>query len=185
MIRRIGRLASLALIVVTGADGAQGAAARPVRHPPAPYRHARGFDAFGYYFPSEREQVGRGRLDDIAIGQLRDFSAWERGRRSRAHSPVMAEFSDVSSPTHRNELGQEVHRITVRVLADSYRVAPGDFSFTGHDPRLGRVTVSGRIDAAALARAREGGRRDPVIFAGVAFAGEHDRNVSFTWFGGD
>ena len=189
MNRRIAAAAALAgaalALIQPLRLGGEGASARPIRHPPVRFSHMKSFEAFGYYLPRGGARVGRWRLDDVAIGQPGDFAAWERGRRSLNYAPVMLEFSDMTSPTFTNELGQEVRRVTVPVLPDSYRVRPGEISFSGHDRRLGVVILSGYLDGAALARARSGGSEERVIRGGLQFAGERIRNIAFTWFGGD
>ena len=163
-------------------------AARP---PPPPraavgrFVHAPGFEVFGYYIPSHSSRVGPYQLDNMSLGAPAEFASWERGQRSATYAPVMLEFSDVRSPMATNELGQEHHTIQIRVLPDSYRVAPGFLEFRGHDRRLGQVVFSGGIDARALARAKHRNVPELVVRGGLEFSGQHDRNVSFTYFAGD
>jgi len=159
---------------------------------PAPtsskFTHAAGFDASGYYMPTSEVRVGRYKVDSIDIASPADFAAWERGRRPKTFAPVMLEVSDVTSPKATNELGQEFHTVRIRVLPDSYRVAPGYFEFRGHDTKLGLVIVSGAIDAAVVRRAKRAGPNaaaNLAITGGLEMAGERIRNVSFSWFGGD
>jgi hypothetical protein len=163
--------------------------AAPAAEPAAStFVHAKGLDMFGYYMPTSETVVGRYRLDSIDIGQPSDFTAWERGERSKTNAPVMVMVSDVTSPKHTNELSQEYHEVQIRVTPDSYRVEPGYFEFTGHDAKLGRVMISGGFDAKALARAKQAGPnvdQATVITGGMEFAGERIRNISFFWFAGD
>ena len=189
MIARIAVAALGAAVLGAALAPAQSADAHP-RHEAAPARftHAKGFDASGYYMPTSEIRVGRYKLDSIDVADPAEFAKWERGQRSATFAPVMVEVSDTKSPKHVNELGQAFHAVRARVLPDSYRVAPGTFEFTGHDAKLGRVIVSGAIDAAVVARARRAGpnaRANTAVTAGLEMAGEHIRNASFSWFGGD
>ena len=151
----------------------------------AAFVHPRAFEVFGYYLPSSKPRVGPYQLDDLSMGGPEEFAAWEAGRRTRTYAPVMLEFSDVRSPMATNEQGQRYHTVRIRVLPDSYRVAPGFVEFRGHDARLGQVILSGGIDAAALARAKHSNMPLTVVQAGLEFRGQRTRNVSFIYFAGD
>lgn len=163
--------------------------AAPAKAPPAkaarPFSHAAGIDYFGYFIPGNPVTVGRWKLDAVSLGDPDEFRKWERGQRTRTYAPVMLEFFDTRSPQVENELGQQVHTVRVRVLPTSYRVAPGTIEFTGQHPVLGRVVLSGALDTAAIARARQGNEQRTAIRAGVEFRGERFRNVSFNYFAGD
>ncbi len=143
---------------------------------------------FGYYMPTSKTVVGHYRLDGVDVGEPSDFAAWERGERSKTRPPVWVMASDMNSPVHTNELGQEVYDVQIRVAPDSYRIEPGYFEFTGHDPKLGQVMISGGFDAKALARAKAAGPNgdiETVITGGMDFAGDHIRNISFFWYAGE
>ena len=149
------------------------------------FSHAPGLDPFGYYLPRRQVRIGRYQLDHLHLGSARDFSDWERGRRTRTYAPVMLVFSDVRSPMVANELGQRVHTVQLRVLPEAYRVAPGDIRFRGRDRRLGEVRLDGRLDADALARAMSGGVNTVVVTGGLQAGQTPFRDLSLTWFGGD
>lgn len=189
MIARIAVAALGAAVLSAVLAPVQPAAAKPrPAAAPTKFAHASGFDASGYYMPTSETVVGRYKLDSIDIASPAEFAKWERGRRSATYAPVMAQVSDVRSPKATNELGQEFHTVRIRVLPDSYKVAPGFFEFRGHDAKLGSVIVSGAINAAVVARAKRSGPSaapNTAITGGLEMAGERIRNVSFSWFGGD
>lgn len=152
--------------------------------------HAPGEDLFGYYFPTRPVQIGDYRLDHIHIGGAMEFATWERGERTEAYAPVMLEFSDVTSPLSTNELGQEFHQRSVRLLPTAYRLGGGDFRFVGHHPAIGHVQIDGMIDLTQLAAERDGdgrpeGEAAAVLTTAAQIGPEAFRNLSFFWFGGD
>ncbi|MDZ4318672.1 MAG: hypothetical protein U1A07_07490 [Phenylobacterium sp.] len=154
------------------------------------FTHAAGEDLFGYYFPTQSVQIGDWRLDHIHIGGAMEFAAWERGERTETYAPVMLEFSDVTSPISTNELGQEYHERSLRVLPTAYRLGEGDFRFVGRHPDIGDVRIDGMIDLVQLKAERDTGGRSQAEAAALlktsAQVGpEAFRNLSFTWFGGD
>lgn len=154
------------------------------------FTHAAGEDLFGYYFPTQPVQIGDYRLDHIHIGGAMEFAAWEGGERTETYAPVMLEFSDVTSPISTNELGQEFHERSLRVLPTAYRLGEGDFRFVGRHPDIGDVRIDGMIDLAQLKAERDTGGRSqaeaaPVLKTSAQIGAEAFRNLSFTWFGGD
>lgn len=154
------------------------------------FTHAEGEDLFGYYMPTQPVQIGDYRLDHIHIGGATEFAAWERGERTETYAPVMLEFSDVTSPVSTNELGQEFHQRSLRVLPSAYRLGGGDFRFVGRHPAIGEVQIDGMIDLAQLTAEREGGGRSEgeaasVLTTAAQIGPEAFRNLSFFWFVGD
>jgi hypothetical protein len=154
------------------------------------FTHAAGEDLFGYYVPTQPVQIGDHRLDHIHIGGAMEFAAWERGERTETYAPVMLEFSDVTSPVSTNELGQEFHERSFRVLPTAYRVGEGDFRFVGRHPLIGHVRIDGMIDLARLEAERaQGGlsqaEASPLLKTSAQIGPEAFRNLSFVWFGGD
>ncbi|MBU2135249.1 MAG: hypothetical protein KKA45_03520 [Alphaproteobacteria bacterium] len=154
------------------------------------FTHAAGEDLFGYYFPTQPVQIGDWRLDHIHMGGAMEFAAWEGGERTETYAPVMLEFSDVTSPISTNELGQEFHERSIRVLPTAYRVGEGDFRFVGRHPQIGDVRIDGMIDLAQLKAERDRGglsqaEAAPLLKTSAQIGPEAFRNLSFVWFGGD
>lgn len=152
------------------------------------FTYVKGEDLFGYYMPTQEVQVGNWRLDHIHMGGPAEFAQWEGGERTDTYAPVMLEFSDVTSPKGTNELGQEYHEVTARVLPTAFKVGGGDFRFAGSHPQLGEVRVDGTYDPAELARIRSagpGGDAAPILRTGTMIGQTPFRNLSFFWFGGD
>ena len=121
------------------------------------FQHDASFDAQGFYIPAEPIKVGALALKQVAFGAPSDFKQWEAGEREAVFGPIILQFEDESSPTATNELGQEVHQITVRVLPTAYRVFPAAISFRATDPKLGEIGFVGAIDQATLNSARDNG----------------------------
>lgn len=154
------------------------------------FTHVAGEDLFGYYLPTQPVQIGDYRLDTIHIGGEMEFAAWERGERTETYAPVMLEFSDVTSPLMRNELGQDYHAKTFRVLPSAYRLGEGDFRFLGRHPEIGDVQIDGTLDLAQLALERSSGglsqaEAAAVLQTSAQIGPEAFRSLSFVWFGGD
>ncbi len=69
-----------------------------------------------------------------------EFTTWARGEQTAAYAPVMLEFPDVTSPVSINELGQECHERSLRVLPTAVRLGDGDFRLAGHHPGNGELS---------------------------------------------
>lgn len=154
------------------------------------FTHAAGEDLFGYYIPTQEVRIGDLKLDHLHIGGETEFQAWARGERSETYAPVMLEFSDLSSPTVTNELGQVVHTKTVRVLPSAYKLGQGDFRFVGSHPEIGDVRIDGTIDLEQLNAQRldanvAAEEAQPVLRAAAQIGPEQLKTLSFYWFGGD
>lgn len=170
------------------------AAAGPTEAAVAPgltgFEHKAGEDLFGYYMPTQAVQVGDYRLDHIHIGDAAAFSAWEAGDRTETYAPVMLEFSDVTSPKMTNELGQEYHANTIRLLPTAYKLGEGDFRFVGSHPDIGLVVIDGMLDLDQLAAERASNglpetEAAALLRTSAQIGPEAYRNLSFYWFGGD
>ncbi|WP_340645277.1 hypothetical protein [Phenylobacterium sp.] len=165
----------------------------PASDTPAPdsavtgFSHAKGEDLFGYYIPNTEVKSGTWKLDNIAILDEAEFAKWEAGDTAGPAGPVMFEFSDTSSATSENELGQTVYAKRTRILPTSYRIGGGDIQVTGTDVTLGQVTLDGTIDMAALKRARATGpgAKETILRTGLMIGSTPFKNLSFNWFGGD
>ena len=154
------------------------------------FTHAAGEDLFGYYIPTQEVRIGDLKLDHLHIGGETEFQAWARGERSETYAPVMLEFSDLSSPTVTNELGQVAHTKTVRVLPSAYKLGQGDFRFVGSHPEIGDVRIDGTIDLEQLNAERldanvAAEEAQPVLRAAAQIGPEQLKTLSFNWFGGD
>lgn len=169
------------------------APAQPAAETPAPaaavtgFSHVKGEDLFGYYIPSSEVKVGTWKLDNIAILTEADFAKWEAGDTAGPAGPIMFEFSDTSSATSENELGQTVYAKTIRILPTSYKIGGGNIQVTGTDVTLGQVRLDGTIDVVALKRARAAGpgANETILRTGLMFGSTPFKNLSFNWFGGD
>lgn len=151
------------------------------------FSHVKGEDLFGYYIPSTDVMIGTWKLDNIAIMDEAEFAQWEAGKTAGPSGPIMFEFSDTSSATSENELGQTVYAKTVRVLPTSYKIGGGNIQVTGTDVTLGQVRLDGTIDMAALKRARAAGpgANETILRTGLMIGSTPFKNLSFLWFGGD
>lgn len=162
-----------------------GAVAPPT--PAAGFSHEATVDQSGYYMPVSETKIGNWRLDHMFMGQKFEFTAWQGGTRSGTFGPLMIEFSDTSSPTQTNELGQVGHTVRSRVLPTSYTVTDDRVRFAGRSAELGEVTFDGRLDAGALATARRNlGGGEAAVLTGTLTVGERTlTGQSFRWYGGD
>lgn len=154
------------------------------------FTHVEGEDLFGYYIPTQEVRIGELKLDHLHIGGPTEFQAWARGERSETYAPVMLEFSDLSSPTVTNELGQVVHTKTLRVLPSAYKLGDGDFRFVGSHPEIGEIRIDGMLDLDALNAARLDANvgaeePQPVLRTAAQIGPEQLKTLSFFWFGGD
>ncbi len=153
------------------------------------FSHVKGEDLFGFYIPNTEVKIGAWKLDNIAILDEAEFAKWEAGETAGPSGPIMFEFSDTSSATSENELGQTVYAKRTRILPTSYKIGGGgDLQFKGTDVTLGQVQLDGTIDMDALKRARAGGpggQAETVLRTGLSIGGQPFKNLSFNWFGGD
>ena len=179
---------------VTPGPGGFVAPVEPATETPAPaagvtgFSHVKGEDLFGFYIPNTEVKIGTWKLDNIAIMDEADFASWEAGETAGPSGPIMFEFSDTSSATSENELGQTVYAKRTRILPTSYKIGGGNIQVTGTDVTLGQVQLDGTIDVAALKRARAGGpggEPETVLRTGLMIGGTPFKNLSFIWFGGD
>ncbi|MBP8245872.1 MAG: hypothetical protein KAX56_03310 [Phenylobacterium sp.] len=165
----------------------------PAAETPAPasavtgFSHVKGEDLFGYFIPSVDVKVGTWKLDNVAIMEEADFVKWEAGDTAGPAGPIMLEFSDTSSPTSENEMGQTVYAKTTRILPTSYKIGGGKIDVTGTDVTLGQVHLEGTLDMAALKRARTTGpgAQETVLRTNLTVGSTPFKNLSFLWFGGD
>lgn len=192
---RVGLICGMAALALAGCERAKAPEpAKPAeaRAAPAPgaatvegFTTQPGLELFGYYMPKSEEVVGQLRLGHLHLGSQREFDEWSAGRRSGGYAPVMLEFDDTRSPRQVNELGQQVHAVRERVLPDAWRVTETEVAFVDSHPRLGKVSFQGRLDPAALARAK-GGDAEAVVLTGRLTVGEVTiSGLKFSWFGGD
>lgn len=142
-------------------------------------------DLFGYYMPTTEVVVGPWRLRHLHVGSVAEFDEWNAGRRSGTYAPVLLQLDDTKSPKTVNELGQEVHTRTERVLPDAWRVTETEIAFVDEHPRLGHVTFQGRLDRKALDKVRKDGGEGVVLTGALTVADRTFPEVAFTWFGGD
>lgn len=165
----------------------------PAVETPAPasavtgFSHVKGEDLFGFYIPNTEVKVGTWKLDNIAIMDEAEFTQWEAGNTAGPSGPIMFEFSDTSSATSENEMGQTVYAKRTRILPTSYKIGGGNIQVTGTDVTLGQVRLDGTIDVAALKRARTTGpgAQETVLRTSLTIGSAPFKNLSFNWFGGD
>ena len=201
MTLRILAVATAALLAACSQPEEQSSAETPAPAAPAEataqtaselsgFTHVEGEDLFGYYIPTQEVRIGDLKLDHLHIGGETEFQAWARGERSETYAPVMLEFSDLSSPTVTNELGQVVHTKTIRVLPSAYKLGEGDFRFVGSHPEIGEIRIDGMLDLDALNAARLDANigaeePQPVLRTAAQIGPEQLKTLSFFWFGGD
>ncbi|MDO9338049.1 MAG: hypothetical protein Q7T61_16765 [Caulobacter sp.] len=161
-------------------------AASSARPPVTGFAHSGNFDNAGYYMPTRDLRVGPWQLKTIGVGAISDFSAWEQGDRTSTFGPILLEFDDTSSPLKPNDLGNEVHAVSVRVLPSGYATDGKTLRFAGLDPRLGPVTFEGAFDPAAMAEAKAQGASEAAVLTGILQVGEtRIDNARFTFFAGE
>lgn len=202
--RRFKLAVSTALIALAlGACERKAAAPEPAASPPATerapsapapaaigagsFQHQGDFDVQGFFIPEKPVRVGSLKLRHIAFGAPSDFTQWEAGARESVFGPIVLYFEDEASPTNTNELGEDVHRVAIRVLPTAYRVFPGAISFRATDPKLGEIGFVGAIDARALAAAQAAGPGDSrVVLTGTLRIGQATfADTRFNYFMGD
>jgi hypothetical protein len=152
------------------------------------FTHDKGADLFGYFLPASEVKVGSWKLTALSVGSEDEFAKWEAGQRTATYSPVMFEFEDVTSPLKANELGQQVHTRSVRVLASAYAISGAKLAFSGQDPAVGPVAFSGVIDLAALKASKAAGPNGgpaTIVKGDLKIGAASFNGLAFTWFGGD
>lgn len=163
--------------------------AAPEPEPAAPvagFHHSGNFDAAGYYMPTQTIRVGSWELQQMGVGAVSDFAAWEQGDRTSTFGPIVLEFADTSSPMQVNELGTETHAVRARILPSAYSMDGKVLRFAGRDPKLGAVTFEGTLDAAAMANAKAQGASEQPVLTGVLTVGDNTyANTKFTFYAGD
>lgn len=154
---------------------------------PAGFAHDPDFDAAGYYRTATPVQSGIYRLNQLSVGAPSDFAQWEAGKREGIYGPIILQFDDMTSPTQANELGADVHAVTLRVLPTSYRLYPGEVNFAADDAKLGKVTFDGKFDQAVFADAHKTGTSgDATVLTGDLSIGDQTvRDIKFVFWAGD
>lgn len=156
--------------------------------PAAAFRHDPKVELAGYY-DTDTIRVGKWELTLLNIGEPSDFAAWEAGKRTENYGPIFLEFDDVTSPTAENELGQTYHKISIRVMPDSYSFDGKQVLFRAKDAQLGDVVLELSPDLAAyktaLAVAPDGGDAPPVFTGSLRIGAKRFSNLSFLYDPGD
>lgn len=162
-------------------------AAAPVApNPAAGFSHEAGFDAVGYYTTQSNVKAGAWRLTQMGVGAPSDFETWEKGDHNSTFGPILFEFENEAAPTATSETGAEGHGGRIRVLPDSYALDDQQVSFTGHDPKLGAVSFTGKFDKSALIEAKAQGSSQTAVLTGTLKIGDKTfDHVSFSYFVGD
>jgi hypothetical protein len=188
---RIAAAAALCcLIVLTGCNRSEkresAGAPATAPAPPIGFQHEPGFDAQGYYRPSQAITVGNLRLSRIAVGAPSDFAAWEGGEREAVFGPVVFEFEDQTSPLEDKENGER-HTVRAEVKPLAYLVGPGRFAFHGKDDKLGEIDFEGAFDTPALAQARANGASEdkPVLTGQLSVGAQKFTGVKLEYWAGD
>ncbi|MBX3479544.1 MAG: hypothetical protein KF842_04025 [Caulobacter sp.] len=157
-----------------------------VAAPVTGFHHSGNFDAAGYYMPTQPVRVGAWELQQMGVGAVSDFAAWEQGDRTSTFGPIVLEFADTSSPVQTNELGNETHAIRARILPSGYSMDGKTLRFAGRDPKLGEVTFEGTLDTAAMASAKAQGASEQPVLTGVLRVGDVTyANTKFSFYAGD
>lgn len=165
---------------------AQPPAPKPAETALSGFHHSGTSDNSGYYLPAAEVRAGNWKLNHMAVGAISDFAQWEQGDRTSVFGPILLSFDDTTSPTAPNELGGEAHTVNVRVLPSAYQTDGRTIRFAGQDAKLGKVTLEGRFDAAALAAAKAEGAGGQAVLTGDLTVGDRKfANVTFTFFAGD
>lgn len=154
---------------------------------PAGFAHDPGFDAAGYYRPSNNIIINNHQLDHIAVGAPSDFAGWEKGEREGVFGPIWLEFNDVRSPRETNELGAEVHTVRLRVTPQAYALSSNAIAFKGSDPTLGEVVFEGRFDEPTFAEAHKSGSsgNQKVMIGALKLGTNTIVGQGFTYWAGD
>lgn len=151
------------------------------------FSHEISQDVSGYYMPTTPVGAGTWRLTNISILPQSDMAAWEGGQRSDVYGPIMIEFDDTASPTGVNELGQQHHMVTARVLPEAYEITDTRVRFRGRSPNVGMVTLDAELDGDALGLARRnlGSSEGPVLTGTLTVGDRTFEGQSFRWWMGD
>lgn len=153
------------------------------------FKHDANVELTGFYFSETPVQAGNWKLTSLDIGQPSDFADWEAGKRTETYAPIFLAFDDVTSPTAENELGQTYHKVSLRLLPDSYSVDGKTVTFRANDKRLGEVVLELYPDLAAYKKARSSGPNDgvqkPVFTGSLQIGAERIRNLSFSYHPGE
>jgi hypothetical protein len=162
--------------------------ATPANSAPA-FQHDAAVELTGFYFTETAVQAGNWKLTSLDIGQPSDFADWEAGKRTETYAPIFLAFDDVTSPTAQNELGQTYHKVSLRLMPDSYSVDGKTVTFRANDKRLGEVVLELYPDLAAYKKARSSGPNDglqnPVFTGSLQIGAERIRNLSFSYHPGE
>ncbi|MEI7931787.1 MAG: hypothetical protein WCI21_01855, partial [Alphaproteobacteria bacterium] len=152
----------------------------------AGFQHDPKFDVDGFYLPTAPVQAGNFKLTNVEMGSESDFAQWEAGEREGVFGPIFIDLEDVTSPVTTNELGQQVHQVTIRVRAERYRLFPGEVAFAASDPKAGQILFVGRYHQTALAAERKDwSGQKPVLTGSLQVGSSRFDPVAFTWFEGD
>lgn len=151
------------------------------------FSHEISQDVSGYYMPATPVEIGTWRLTNISILPQSDMEAWEGGEQGDVYGPIMIEFDDTASPTGMNELGQEYHTVTARVLPEAYQITDTRVRFRGRSPDVGIVTLDAELDGDALGLARRnlGSSEGPVLTGTMTVGDRTFEGQSFRWWMGD
>lgn len=150
------------------------------------FAHSGNFDNAGYYMPVREIRAGNWQLKSIGVGAMSDFAAWEQGDRTSTFGPILMEFDDTTSPLKPNDIGNDVHEVSVRVLPSGYATDGRTLRFAGLDPKLGPVTFEGSFDTAAMAEAKAQGASEAAVLKGRLQVGQTTiDDARFTFFAGE
>lgn len=165
---------------------APSAAASTAKPPVTGFAHTGNFDNAGYYMPTRDIKVGKWQLKTIGVGAMSDFAAWEQGDRTSTFGPILLEFDDTTSPLKPNDIGNDVHEVSVRVLPSGYATDGRTLRFAGVDPKLGPVTFEGAFDTAAMAEAKAQGAGEAAVLKGTLQVDQtRVDDARFTFFAGE
>jgi len=147
-------------------------------------------EAFGYYLPTAKIQVGNYVLTSLSLGTVGEFDAWEAAPDENAnYAPFMLSFDDVTSPKAKDENGGTYYTRSIRVLPTAYNIGTTAIAFSGKNEALGTVQFEGTLNRAALNAADNSGtltsQDKPVLSGTLTAGGKTFKNIVFTWFGGD
>ncbi len=155
----------------------------------AAFRHDPAVELTGFYFTETPIQAGVWKLTSLDIGQPSEFADWEAGKRAEDYAPIFLAFDDITSATAENELGQTYHKVSMRLMPDSYSVDGKTLRFQAQDARLGEVVMELYPDLAAYKAARASGPNDgaqkQVLTGSLQIGAQRVRNISFFYHPGE
>lgn len=164
----------ICLAALAGCEGREGAgrrgaetSERPARVEAA-FRHQLTGDVSGQYRPVSGEG-DPGDVDELFVGQIAAFEAWEQGARGPA--PLILTLAGAEGPTP--------------VLLQTYQIADERLRMTGTSARGEAVRLDLRIDQGALATARRNLGDRTAVMTGAVQVGGRRLPVSLTWWNGD